>query len=397
MFFEEENTGHLLNTFHELSNLEPEEFKNRYIVFGPPIEYLYQLFQDIHLLIENIIKEPKVWDSLCYTSINFCGTEFIHNLQILSEDRGVHSGHAFDSIIEKTYINCLFFIHERDFNTPPNSIEESNYKNNEITKIHNNLTKLLLEPKLSPQFKNNICEIKSKLSFSLMKKVYHSEIVSNYISFEEKNKKVEQILSEIDNKSNEINNNIKNQNETIYEKENRVEELLNSLNKYEIAFNFVGLYKGFNNLAKRKEKESTNSFIFLVVLSFLLMIFPIYGMVTVYSPSSEINKYTPFTHLLAFLPLISLELILIYFFRVVLHNYKSVQAQILQIELRQTLCQFIQNYADYSKEIRKDDPTALEKFENLIFSGIISDAQNLPSTFDGMDQIGKLLSSLKSK
>ena len=37
------------------------------------------------------------------------------------------------------------------------------------------------------------------------------------------------------------------------------------------------------------------------------------------------------------------------------------------------------------------------KFENLIFSGIISDAENLPSTFDGMDQIGKLLSTLKGK
>lgn len=41
------------------------------------------------------------------------------------------------------------------------------------------------------------------------------------------------------------------------------------------------------------------------------------------------------------LPVITLELILIYFFRVILNNYQSLQAQIIQIELRQALCQFI--------------------------------------------------------
>lgn len=120
-------------------------------------------------------------------------------------------------------------------------------------------------------------------------------------------------------------------------------------------------------------------------------------MISIYNPNDISQNPAISTHLLNLLPLISLEIILLYFFRVVLHNYKSIKAQVLQIELRQTLCQFIQNYADYSKEIKKGDPTALEKFESLIFSGIISDAENLPSTFDGMDQIGKLLSSLKGK
>jgi hypothetical protein len=59
------------------------------------------------------------------------------------------------------------------------------------------------------------------------------------------------------------------------------------------------------------------------------------------------------------------------------------------------LCQFIQNYAEYSKEIKTKDKSALEKFENLIFSGIVSDEQNLPSTFDGIEQLSKLADAIK--
>mgnify|MGYP000585826081 CR=1 FL=1 len=101
------------------------------------------------------------------------------------------------------------------------------------------------------------------------------------------------------------------------------------------------------------------------------------------------------SHLLIIIPLISIEIILIYFFRVILINHRSVKAQIMQIELRQTLCQFIQNYATYSKEIKTQDAGALEKFESLIFSGLLSDPDKLPSTFDGIEQICNFIKSIK--
>ena len=250
---------------------------------------------------------------------------------------------------------------------------------------------------LDGEFKSEILYIIHSTPYLITKDLFHSDEIKLFANFEDNKLAAENTLNRIETSNTTVEKQLSSFKSELDEKIDTVKSLKETLDKQETAFNFVGLYKGFNSLAKRKQKESTNSFTFLVILSFALIIFPIYGMITVYSPSSDINKYTPLNHLLAFLPLISLELILIYFFRVVLHNYKSIQAQILQIELRQTLCQFIQNYADYSKEIKKDDPTALDKFENLIFSGIINDAQNLPSTFDGMDQIGKLLSSLKSK
>lgn len=39
----------------------------------------------------------------------------------------------------------------------------------------------------------------------------------------------------------------------------------------------------------------------------------------------------------------------------------------------------------------------LEKFESLIFSGLISNPDKLTSSFDGMDQVGNLMKAMKGK
>jgi hypothetical protein len=59
------------------------------------------------------------------------------------------------------------------------------------------------------------------------------------------------------------------------------------------------------------------------------------------------------------------------------------------------LCEFIQSYADYSANIKKQDSSALEKFENLIFSGVVSEPEKLPSTYDGLDQLADFIKSIK--
>jgi hypothetical protein len=69
----------------------------------------------------------------------------------------------------------------------------------------------------------------------------------------------------------------------------------------------------------------------------------------------------------------------------------------MQIELRMTLCQFIQNYADTSKELKKNNEEAFEKFESLIFSSIVSSDENIPTTFDGMEQLASLVKLFQNK
>jgi len=46
--------------------------------------------------------------------------------------------------------------------------------------------------------------------------------------------------------------------------------------------------------------------------------------------------------------------------------------------------------------MKMQDSSALEKFESLIFSGVFSNPEKLPSTFDGVEQIGSLIKSVKN-
>lgn len=96
------------------------------------------------------------------------------------------------------------------------------------------------------------------------------------------------------------------------------------------------------------------------------------------------------------LPFIGLEFVLIYLFRVVLNHYNSVKNEVLQLELRQSLCQFIQSYAKYAKELKVNDNLVLEKFENLIFSPISSRADKSPTVLDDVNQLVTLLKEVKN-
>ena len=179
-------------------------------------------------------------------------------------------------------------------------------------------------------------------------------------------------------------------------KEIVVNALRDKLDEYKIGFNFVGLFKGFDSLSIAKNTELKWALGFLILLA-VLAIAPVGAELYLLAfKAAEVKK--DYLDLLkyAILPTLTLQVVLVYFFRVALFNYKSVKAQLLQLELRKTLCQFIQSYTTYAKEMRTADNSSLEKFENLIFSGIIANEEKLPSTFDGLDQLGKIIQSLKS-
>ncbi|WP_151254158.1 hypothetical protein [Serratia plymuthica] len=171
-----------------------------------------------------------------------------------------------------------------------------------------------------------------------------------------------------------------------------VDKLKLALEEQENAFNFVGLYKGFDDLGKIKEKESKIATKILLVLGFLI---PIPIGLEFWFILFKSNSLTLTHSLITLIPSVSLILILIYYFRIALHDYKSIKTQVNQIELRKSLCKFIQNYAQYSAAIKKDDKSALEKFEAIIFSNIAMTDEKLPSTFDGIESIANLIKSAK--
>ena len=179
------------------------------------------------------------------------------------------------------------------------------------------------------------------------------------------------------------------------DRENRVNTLKEALSTYESGFNFVGLFDGFNELSTEKKTEKDNLLFWLKVLGFLIVTPLVAELIVLYINLEDIDKVKNVL-MLSVVPTISLVAIFIYYFRVILFNYKAAKSQLLQIELRKTLCRFIQHYSKYSFEIKEKDKEALAKFENIIFSGIVSDDERLPTTFDGVEQLGQLIKSVKS-
>lgn len=173
-------------------------------------------------------------------------------------------------------------------------------------------------------------------------------------------------------------------------REDRVNALAEKLETYETAFNFVGLYSGFKNLRTAKVSERRWNFFYLLLLGALLLL-PVVAKFLSFLDVSVRSE----PDLVGLAALAGLELLLLYFFKVALQNFRSVKAQLLQIDLRMTLCQFVQNYAEYSKGAPQGSAGLLERFEQVVFSGIVNDESAIPSTFDGLDKLVELVGKIR--
>lgn len=180
----------------------------------------------------------------------------------------------------------------------------------------------------------------------------------------------------------------------VEEKQERVNALRAQLDKLETEYNFVGLEHGFRKLIKQKKWEKFWAFCSILCLG-LLAIAPVSVELWFIFKNKDVLDTYQQRLLLGLLPLLTLEVLLVYFFRIVLAHFRSIKAQLLQLELRSSLCQFVESYATFVSDIKTKNASALEKFENQIFSGLISSEENLPSTFDGTEQLAKLIKSIK--
>lgn len=173
-----------------------------------------------------------------------------------------------------------------------------------------------------------------------------------------------------------------------------VEAIQQGLKDATSSYNFVGLVDGFRQLAAAKLTERRVAFWSLMVLAIVMITPPTVQISYVISHLEAIESRKGL--LLYTLPtILAIEVILIYFFRVVLAQFRSVKAQALQLDVRIALCQFVESYAEYSKKIRKDDPSALAKFEAIVFSSLVSESEGIPSTFDGAEQLANLIKSIR--
>lgn len=176
-----------------------------------------------------------------------------------------------------------------------------------------------------------------------------------------------------------------------------IESIKQTLNEQRTEFNFIGLSDGFKSLRQQKQEEldkELTAYRRLMGLIIFIVIAKALGSV-IYLLRAEPNLTLL---IVSSISVILLLLVLLYFFKISLTNIKSIKSQILQIDLRLTLCQFIHNYNKDSESLRGEGmKDSLDKFEAVIFSPIVAPDDKIPATFEGIDQISGLIGLINKK
>jgi hypothetical protein len=233
--------------------------------------------------------------------------------------------------------------------------------------------------RFSPRTQEELRWTRQQMAIAIMKRLLNSKPLQNLRNVGEVASRVERAFDGFE--------------QQLREREERVQQLREALDKYKTGFNFVGLYQGFEELSAAKRDEVTKWRKWLVLFG-LLGITPLaIELDFVLMHQDKIGELRWFL-LASAVPALSITFLFLYFFRIALRGSDAARAQLLQLELRKTLCRFIQSYAEYAKEIKEG---TLAKFENVIFAGIVATDEKLPATFDGLEQLTGLVKAVRGK
>lgn len=221
---------------------------------------------------------------------------------------------------------------------------------------------------------------------------------------EEQSKITSNVTEEII-EANKTLNLVKGWKDEIENWESRVGEYQEILKGLHQQYNFVGLAKAFLDLldSKRNEKKWQKFWVCLLALAALTPVgceFYFTMIRTVPQTAGEVSKdfFSAFQDIKwpALISLLGLEVILVYYFRVALLNFQLLRTEILQLELRWSLCAFIEGYINFVKD-RKDDISAdrLMRFEAMVFSGIDGSVKDIPNALDSIESLATIIKEFR--
>ena len=328
----------------------------------------------IFMTILSMLEQPDLWEENCKFNIQSQGRWF----QISLRNQNFVSESTQDSGI---YARFVAFLVELDLSLGFNGLTDS-VKNNELREAWEKVKQKVFSKD------DGVYYAFYQQPISILNFYMNNTGFKTFFDFEKKSTELKHTIT---TQKLDINQSISFYWKELKSKESEVTKLKNKLDEYKTAFNFVGLSQGFENLLNQKNRAKWLTFAVLILLSIITLAPLCFSFYKKFM--ADVNDVNISWQ--SMLPVIGLEFVLIYFFRVVLTHYHSIQTQIMQLELRQSLCQFIQSYAEYAKTIKSDDKDALEKFENLIFSSILSNPDKVPGTFDGVEGLTSLLKELK--
>ncbi|QPS88866.1 hypothetical protein I6G46_07870 [Serratia plymuthica] len=254
--------------------------------------------------------------------------------------------------------------------------------------------------KMALQLGSNITEQSNTIKNELNKDVgiligtLTSESESIKKDFDTKKEEISELLNdkekELRNIFEEIDSNVKG-----------IDEVRERLSSYHSEFNFVGLYAGFKELKKGKDEEldsAKGSYHLAMIIAIMLPLLSI-GMHILFP--GLVNGKTLVEWVSWAAPFAAIELLILYYARVIYSEVKSLRTQLVQINLRGALCQFIEEYMNYRKKMKNEkgelNDAALDKFDSLIFSTIQMDSDNIPGALDGVNAIAELAGKVLAK
>ncbi|KAF6668803.1 hypothetical protein HFD92_00850 [Pantoea sp. EKM101V] len=369
-FFNDQNFKASITTYIKVIKKQPtqgefEEKRNSFISW----------------LLSDMVTNPISWDEKTPFNKKFISHHFKKRIE--EADMSKES-------IDQLYSIVFRFAVEEHINHPYDDDDIDFIELKEFSRLHLNF--------FSQTASGQIEFALSDMGLSILRHLMTSEELSDIKKTGDFKKSIEQLHvdwnAELDKQKIETDSVRKKWKSDLEETEDRVNQLQETLINQRNAFNFVGLYRGFESLSDTKVKQLYWARLFLVGLGLLVLGVIFFEIVSFHKAKEENNGLHDY---LSLIPVSSLVLVLIYYFRVSLMNFNSIRAQIMQIELRKSLCQFIQNYADYSSSIKSKDSNLLDKFEDIIFSNIMSSEDKIPSTFDGLEQIVSLINAVKNK
>lgn len=171
---------------------------------------------------------------------------------------------------------------------------------------------------------------------------------------------------------------------------NRLQTIYQKFDDIKNDINYLGLANAFLGLEGAKNTELKRYTWQMKIFGFLLLTPPATLVLWVFF--AEDNDFTKYY--LHSIPLAAIELILIYFFRIVLKLYLNTKSQILQLKFRHNVCAFVHEYDGLKNDSSK---IISDNFEKLIFSPIAPSDEKIPATFDGIEQFAKLIKECKTK
>lgn len=311
--------------------------------------------------IDIITSNAKEFDEKCGVNINWIGSKLAEDAQLIA------SGPLDETTLDDFYASIYRFVVEFELsNTNDLSFDLRAFA--EFSRMQRN--------EFKEEAQRTMSYADQSMPIAIIKNLLGNDLLSNIKSVEKYSELVEGKFSKWEN--------------NLAEREVRADQLKGSLEKYTTGFNFVGLYDGFNLLTTEKTEElkkSLNAQIFmgsLAILPTLIELMYIFFNITKFDQIK-------FALLASAVPAISLTVLLVYFFRLSVRSVDSCKSQILQLELRKTLCRFVQNYVEYVGKLKPEERESVAKFETVVFSGIVASDEKIPATFDGLDQLTKLV------